>query len=499
MTQAEGSGLTRTPTSAPLVTSAGPTRPTVSYARWCRGRGPRGPRVVRCEDASSCAAQRSQCGRYVSPSRASPRRHRSIGSASTNTHTAAYGPGGPDAGAAAVDHEEVGRLEDDRRAPAASPPSPSGRMPLGGLARSARGRGWRGSQTTHRARPTPGRGDPCGRGPRCRRTSGRPRRRSQASSCPLRSVRRSRRRSCRRSAAAVQGQLDHRLDMHGVGGFRDLVPHERDPTRDLRWPRDQPQHRRHRRVIACLDVDAGRVVKGVNFANLRDAGDPVELAKLYDSQGVDELTFLDVTASSGNRETTYEVVRRTAEQVFIPLTVGGGVRTVDDVDRLLRAGADKVGVNTAAIARPELISEIADRFGAQVLVLSADVRRRSDDVRSPDGGLRHDDPRRAHARRPRRRRVVRPGRRARRRRDPAQLDGRGRDEGRLRPRADPPSAPGRRRCRSSPAAVPAGSSTSPRRSRPGPTPCSPRASSTSASSRSARSGRPCGRAGVIVR
>ena len=107
------------------------------------------------------------------------------------------------------------------------------------------------------------------------------------------------------------------------------------------------------RVIACLDVDAGRVVKGVNFANLRDAGDPVELAQLYDSQGVDELTFLDVTASSGNRETTYEVVRRTAEQVFIPLTVGGGVRTVDDVDRLLRAGADKVGVNTAAIARPE--------------------------------------------------------------------------------------------------------------------------------------------------
>ncbi len=130
------------------------------------------------------------------------------------------------------------------------------------------------------------------------------------------------------------------------------------------------------RVIACLDVDAGRVVKGVNFANLRDAGDPVELARSYDAQGVDELTFLDVTASSGGRETTYDVVRRTAEQVFIPLTVGGGVRTVDDVDALLRAGADKVGVNTAAIARPELIAEIADRFGAQVLVLSADVRRR---------------------------------------------------------------------------------------------------------------------------
>src|SRR3954466_8438817 len=140
------------------------------------------------------------------------------------------------------------------------------------------------------------------------------------------------------------------------------------------------------RVIACLDVDAGRVVKGVNFENLRDAGDPVELAKVYDDQGVDELTFLDVTASSGDRETTYEVVRRTAEQVFIPLTVGGGVRTVNDVDRLLRAGADKVGVNTAAIARPELISEIASRFGAQVLVLSADVRRR----RTDSGGLSED-------------------------------------------------------------------------------------------------------------
>jgi cyclase len=137
------------------------------------------------------------------------------------------------------------------------------------------------------------------------------------------------------------------------------------------------------RVIACLDVDAGRVVKGVNFENLRDAGDPVALAELYDDQGVDELTFLDVTASSGNRETTYDVVRRTAEQVFIPLTVGGGVRTVQDVDTLLRAGADKVGVNTAAIARPELITEIADRFGAQVLVLSADVRRR----RHADGTL----------------------------------------------------------------------------------------------------------------
>lgn len=129
------------------------------------------------------------------------------------------------------------------------------------------------------------------------------------------------------------------------------------------------------RVIPCLDVDAGRVVKGVNFQNLRDAGDPVEMAKLYDAEGADELTFLDITASSGSRETTYDVVRRTAEQVFIPLTVGGGIRAVEDVDKLLRAGADKIGVNTAAIARPELIREIAQRFGRQVLVLSVDARR----------------------------------------------------------------------------------------------------------------------------
>jgi len=122
-------------------------------------------------------------------------------------------------------------------------------------------------------------------------------------------------------------------------------------------------------------VDAGRVVKGVNFRELRDAGDPVEMARLYDAEGADELVFLDITASSGSRETTYDVVRRTAEQVFIPLTVGGGVRQPDDVDRLLRAGADKVGVNTAAVARPELLREISQRFGNQVLVLSVDARR----------------------------------------------------------------------------------------------------------------------------
>lgn len=129
------------------------------------------------------------------------------------------------------------------------------------------------------------------------------------------------------------------------------------------------------RVIPCLDVDAGRVVKGVNFQDLRDAGDPVELAKLYDAEGADELTFLDISASHEGRATTMEIVSATAEQVFIPLTVGGGVSSVEDVDRLLRAGADKVAVNTAAIRRPELVAEIAQRFGNQVLVLSVDARR----------------------------------------------------------------------------------------------------------------------------
>jgi len=132
------------------------------------------------------------------------------------------------------------------------------------------------------------------------------------------------------------------------------------------------------RVIPCLDVHAGRVVKGVNFVDLRDAGDPVEMAKVYDAEGADELCFLDITASSDSRETTYDVVSRTAEQVFIPLTVGGGVRTPADVERLLRAGADKVAMVTAAIERPPVIAEIADRFGSQVLVLSIDARRSAD-------------------------------------------------------------------------------------------------------------------------
>jgi cyclase len=136
------------------------------------------------------------------------------------------------------------------------------------------------------------------------------------------------------------------------------------------------------RVIPCLDVAAGRVVKGVNFENLREMGDPVELARSYFEQGADELTFLDVTATVDERATMYDVVRRTAEEVFIPLTVGGGVRTTDDVARLQSVGADKVGVNSAAIARPELLDEIADRFGAQALVLSLDVKR---SPRTPSG------------------------------------------------------------------------------------------------------------------
>lgn len=139
------------------------------------------------------------------------------------------------------------------------------------------------------------------------------------------------------------------------------------------------------RVIPCLDVDNGRVVKGINFVDLRDAGDPVELAAAYDAQGADELVFLDITASSGDRQTTYDVVSRTADQVFIPLTVGGGVRNVDDIDKLLRAGADKAGINTAAIGRPEFLTEAANRFGAQCVVLSVDARRVQGDTKTESG------------------------------------------------------------------------------------------------------------------
>lgn len=139
------------------------------------------------------------------------------------------------------------------------------------------------------------------------------------------------------------------------------------------------------RVIPCLDVDDGRVVKGVNFVDLKDAGDPVELAAAYDAQGADELVYLDITASSGDRSTMLDVLRRTAEQVFIPLTVGGGVRSVEDFDRLLRAGADKVSLNTAAIDRPELLREAAERFGNQCVVLSVDARRCADGTSTQSG------------------------------------------------------------------------------------------------------------------
>jgi cyclase len=140
-------------------------------------------------------------------------------------------------------------------------------------------------------------------------------------------------------------------------------------------------------VIPCLDVTAGRVVKGVNFVDLRDAGDPVELAARYDAEGADEVVFLDITASSDDRDTMVDVVARTAEQVFIPLTVGGGIRTVDDARRMLRAGADKVSLNTAAIHRPEGITEVADEFGSQCAVVAIDARRRQGDDPSKGWGV----------------------------------------------------------------------------------------------------------------
>ncbi|MEA2685729.1 MAG: imidazole glycerol-phosphate synthase subunit HisF [Actinomycetota bacterium] len=139
------------------------------------------------------------------------------------------------------------------------------------------------------------------------------------------------------------------------------------------------------RVIPCLDVDAGRVVKGVNFVNLRDAGDPAELAARYDAEGADEIVFLDITASSDHRHTMVEVARRTAETVFIPFTVGGGIRQPDDARALLRAGADKVGVNTAAVARPELVTELAAEFGSQCVVVAIDARGRTGDGEGEGG------------------------------------------------------------------------------------------------------------------
>ncbi len=177
------------------------------------------------------------------------------------------------------------------------------------------------------------------------------------------------------------------------------------------------------RVIPCLDVDAGRVVKGVQFTDLFDAGDPVELASRYDAQGADELVFLDITASSDNRRTMVEVVSRTAEMVFIPFTVGGGVRSVEDARQLLRAGADKVGVNTAAVDRPDLVAELADEFGSQCVVVAIDARRRRRRGSRCGAGLGGVHPRGANAHRARRPPVGRPVRGHRRRGDPAHLYG----------------------------------------------------------------------------
>lgn len=146
-----------------------------------------------------------------------------------------------------------------------------------------------------------------------------------------------------------------------------------------------------KRIIPCLDVDGGRVVKGVNFVNLRDAGDPVELAKRYNDEGADELVFLDITASSDNRETMIDVVSRTAQQVFIPLTVGGGIRSVTDARKILHAGADKVSVNTAAVRRPELLRELSEEFGSQAVVLAIDARRSASGWNVFTAGGRHDE------------------------------------------------------------------------------------------------------------
>ena len=181
------------------------------------------------------------------------------------------------------------------------------------------------------------------------------------------------------------------------------------------------------RIIPCLDVDNGRVVKGVNFVDLVDAGDPVELAARYDAEGADELVFLDITASSDARDTTVEMAARVAEEVFIPFTIGGGIRSVEDARRLLRAGADKVSVNTSAVERPELISEIAEEFGTQCCVVAIDARR-------TEHGLRGVHPRRPHAHRHRRARLGPSGRGARGGRDPAHVDGPRRHQAGLRHR-----------------------------------------------------------------
>ena len=190
-----------------------------------------------------------------------------------------------------------------------------------------------------------------------------------------------------------------------------------------------------KRVIPCLDVDAGRVVKGTRFVDIRDAGDPVELAAFYDRGGADELVFLDITATHEKRDTIVELARRTADDVFVPFTIGGGIRSVADAQAVLDAGADKVSVNSAAVARPELLDELAARFGAQCVVLAIDAKAR------PRRRLGRARARRAHRDRPRRRRVGARGRRARRRRDPADEHGPRRHERGLRPRADAARSP----------------------------------------------------------
>ena len=203
----------------------------------------------------------------------------------------------------------------------------------------------------------------------------------------------------------------------------------------------------YKRVIPCMDVDAGRVVKGTRFLDIRDAGDPVELAAFYDAEGADELVFLDITATSDKRDTVAELARRAADEVFVPFTIGGGIRSAGDAQGVLDAGADKVSVNSAAVARPELIDELANVFGAQCVVLAIDAKR----ARGRLGGPRR---RRPHADRHRRAELGLRGRLARRGGDPAHLDGPRRHQGRLRHRPAARRSPAPSTCRSSPRAAP---------------------------------------------
>ena len=216
---------------------------------------------------------------------------------------------------------------------------------------------------------------------------------------------------------------------------------------------DYPRRVHYKRVIPCLDVDAGRVVKGTNFVDIRDAGDPVELAARYDAEGADELVFLDITATSDKRDTVVELARRTADDVFIPFTIGGGIRSVADAQAVLDAGADKVSVNSAAVARPELIDELADVFGAQCVVLAIDAKRRRGGWEVYVAGGRTPTGRDAVS-------LGARGRRARGGGDPAHVDGPRRHQGRLRPRPACARSPARSTCRSSPRAARASPSTS---------------------------------------